>query len=135
MGVKEDITIQIGQILLRSAKASAERWDYAGYMFETRDGTSSGGTKFVYNGRERLPLELERTDRRALTDAFKRFREVTRVEGDDYWLKCLAVLRRDGDLKMLFEFDDWSRWSITPANVDRAYEILVGEIYPEALED
>lgn len=134
MGVKEDIIVEIGQILMRNAQKGGAEWDYCGYMFETQDGASSGGEMFMFHNGNRLPFRLGR-DMKDITTAFKRFREVTRVEGDDYWLKCLAVLRRDGDFKMLFEFDDWSRWSITPANVDQAYAMLVGEIYPEALED
>ncbi|MBO6767354.1 MAG: hypothetical protein JJ901_03495 [Erythrobacter sp.] len=132
MNEQEQIIVEIGQILMRSANRSNPDWDYCGYMFESRDGVSSGGTKFVYANRVRFPLELGR-ERRQITDAFKSFREVTRVEGDNHWIKCLAVLRKDGDFKMLFEFKDWKRWTISPANVERAYEILVGEIYPDAI--
>ena len=56
------------------------------------------------------------------------------LEGDDYWIKCLAVLRSDGDLKMLFEFENWDRWKISPANIERTYEILIGDAYPEAVQ-
>lgn len=133
MGIQEDLIAAIGQALMRNANASPSDWDYAGYMFETKDGVSSGGTKFIFHNGQRLPLDLERTDRSTITDSFKRLREVTRVDGDDYWIKCIAVLRADGDMKMLFEFDDWKRWKISPANVDRAYEMLVGEVFPDAL--
>lgn len=131
--LEEDLIVEIGQLLMRSAKGSAPEWDYAGWMFETRDGRSSSGEDFLYRGPERLDFKVNFDDQDKILEAFKRLREVTRVDGDAYWIKCLAVLRRDGDMRLLFEFDDWSRWSITPANVDRSYEILVGEIYPEAL--
>lgn len=133
MGIQEDLITAIGQALMRNAKASAPSWDYAGYMFETKDGVSSGGSKFIFQNGQRLPLDLERTDRRTITDSFKRLREVTRVDGDDYWIKCIAVLRSDGDMKMLFEFNNWKRWKISPANVDDAYAILVGEVFPDAI--
>lgn len=133
MGIQEDLITAIGQALMRNAKTSAPHWDYAGYMFETKDGVSSGGTKFIFHDGQRLPLDLERADRRTITDSFKRLREVTRVDGDDYWIKCIAVLRSDGDMKMLFEFNDWKRWKISPANVDDAYAILVGEVFPDAI--
>lgn len=133
MAIQEELITTIGQALMRNAKTSAAEWDYAGYMFETKDGVSSGGTKFIFHNGTRLPLDLERTDRRALTDSFKRLREVTRVDGDDYWIKCIAVLRSDGDMKMLFEFTDWDRWKISPANVDDAFAILVGDLFPDAV--
>lgn len=101
-------------------------------MFETRDGDSSSGEIYLYHNRILLDLDLGE-DARPLRETFKHFREITRVEGDNYWIKCLAVLRHDGELKMLFEFEDWSRWSISPANVERSFEILVGEVFPEAL--
>jgi hypothetical protein len=131
--LEEELIVTLGQILLRNADRTVPGWEYAGWMFETRDGDSSSGTNFAYAGRRQLNIEFDFDDEDALLEAFKRLREVTRVEGDAYWIKCLAVLRSDGDMRLLFEFDDWSRWSITPANVDRAYDILVGEIYPEAL--
>lgn len=130
--MEEELIIEIGQILKRAAVSQAEAWDYAGYMFETKDGNSSSGEMFLFHSGNRLPFRLGR-DMKAITTSFKRLREVTRVDGDDYWIKCLAVLRSDGDMKLLFEFDDWSRWKITPANVDRAFEILVGDVYPEAV--
>ncbi|UWR01272.1 hypothetical protein K3729_18495 (plasmid) [Rhodobacteraceae bacterium S2214] len=127
----EQLITTIGQAIMRSAKTSAPEWDYAGYMFETKDGISSSGTKFIFHDGKRLPLDLDRTGRRAITDSFKQLRSETQIDGDAPWIKCLAVLRRDGDMKMLFEFNDWSRWTISPATVDQAYAILVGEIFPE----
>ena len=78
-------------------------------------------------------LESPWRDMKSITTAFKRLREITCVDGDDYWIKVLFVLRSDGEMKFLFEFDDWNRWKITPSNVDHAYEILVGEVFPEAI--
>ncbi|RJE86543.1 hypothetical protein [Paracoccus onubensis] len=130
--IHEKLIIKIGKLLMKSARVSATSWDYAGYMFETKDSVSSGGEIFLYAGRDRLVFDLDFDDQDEIIESFKRLREVTHVDGDAYWIKCLVAVRSDGDLKMLFEFDDWSRWKISPTNVDRAYEILVGEIYPDA---
>jgi hypothetical protein len=134
MTLKEDLVHEIGTLLYRAARASGAEWDYAGRMFETRDGVSSSGTTFQFHGRTLLDFDMPRDDRLRLTDAFKQLREATRVDGDNYWIKCLVVVRNDGDMRMLFEFRDGKRWSIGPANVDRAFDVLVGEIYPEALQ-
>ncbi len=130
--MEEDLIIEIGRTLKRAAQEQDGEWDYAGYMFETKDGVSSGGEMFCFRAGVRVPYRLGR-DMKTITTAFKRLREVTRVDGDDYWIKVLFVLRADGEMKFLFEFDDWDRWKITPANVDRAYEILVGDVFPDAL--
>lgn len=129
----KDFIVNIGRLLMKSGRGSAESWDYAGYMFETADGLSSSGEIFLYAGRKRLEMALDFDDQDSIIENFKRLREVTHVEGDAYWIKCNLILRSDGDLRMLFEFDDKARWKITPANVDRAFDILVGEVYPEAL--
>ncbi|BDG72858.1 hypothetical protein [Roseomonas fluvialis] len=129
----EDLIIAIGEALMRAARATGEPWDYAGWMFETRDGRSSSGTDFQFAGRRQLSLEFAFDDMDVILDSFMALREATHVPGDAHWIKCLAVLRHDGEMKLLFEFKDWSRWSITPANVDRALEILVGEVFPEAI--
>ncbi len=132
-GIKEDLIIEIGKVIMRAAKNTSDNWEYAGYVFAAKNGSVEMVDFLFGPDRKRMFLE-DREWFKPLRENFKRFREVTRVEGDDYWIKCKAVLRRDGDFKMLFEFDDWSRWSITPGNVGRAYEILIGDIYPEALE-
>ncbi len=133
MKEQERIVVEIGQILMRHAKQSGADWDYCGYMFETRDGVNCTGQVFMFSEKELQEFNLSQ-DRKPMMEAFKRFREVTRVEGADYWIKCLAVLRSDGDLKMLFEFENWDRWKISPANIERTYEILIGDAYPEAVQ-
>ena len=127
--MEEEIIVAVGQLLMRNAKASSPAWDYAGYMFETKDGISSGGEDFLFHNGRRIDFD----DQDAIIENLKRLREITRVDGDDYWIKVIFVLRSDGDMKFLFEFEDWNRWKITPANVDRAYEILVGDVFPEAI--
>lgn len=129
--VRDEITIEIGNIIGRSANRSADAWDYAGYAFVAKD---MGGTPFLYRDGELLDLETG-PERRALRENFLRLREITRVEGDDYWIRCLAVVRNeDKKFRMLFEFNDNSRWEITPANVHDSYRILVGDAFPEEFE-
>lgn len=130
--MEEDLIIEIGRTLKKAAQTQEGDWDYAGYMFETKDGVSSGGEMFRFHTGKRIPFRLGR-DMKTITTAFKQLREITRVDGDDYWIKVLFVLRSDGEMKFLFEFDDWDRWKITPANVDQAYQILVGDVFPGAL--
>lgn len=128
---RDEITINIGNLIGQAANNSSSDWDYAGFMF---DAASKGGEPFLYSNGRRLSLEI-RTVRKELRINFLRLREITRVDGDDYWIRCLAVVKNDGkQFKMLFEFDDKSRWEITPTNARDSYRILVGEIFPEALE-
>lgn len=129
---REQITLDIGKLILKAANTSSDKWDYAGYVFETMNGVSSSGTKFLYNGSERLSLGLG-ADQKQISQSFKYLREITRVDGDDYWVACKAVLRQsDGDFQMLFEFDDINRWGINPGNAKKAYDILVKDVFRDA---
>jgi len=129
---RDEITIEIGNLIGQAANASADLWDYAAFMF---DAQKKGGSSYLYLGTERLSLET-RPIRKELRENFLRLREITRVEGDDYWIKCLAAVKNEGKkLKMLFEFDDKSRWEITPSNARDAYKIVIGDVFPEALAE
>ncbi len=132
--MEEDLIVEIGRILKRAAQDQDGDWDFAGYMFETGDGVNSGGEMFRFRAGVRIPYRLGR-DMKTITTAFRRLREVTRGDGGEYWIKVLFVLRADGEMRFLFEFDDWDRWKVTPANVDRAYENLVGDVFPEAVQN
>jgi len=131
---KNDLIIDISKLILKAANESNELWNYAGYVFETEDGENSTGSVFSFkNGiRQRMSI-YENIE--LLTDKFKELRKLTLVEGDNYWIKCNLIVRKsDGKMKMLFEFDDWSKWKVTPGNFDRAYEVLVGDLFSEILK-
>ncbi len=56
-------------------------------------------------------------------------------KGDDYWDRCLAAIRyEDREFRMLFEFEDKTRWEITPTNAQDAYKLVFGDIFPEDFE-
>jgi hypothetical protein len=39
-----------------------------------------------------------------------------------------GLLRRTGAIRMLLEFDDLTRWPVTPARVERSFQILFGGV-------
>lgn len=39
--MEDELNIEIGRILTRMATSQSSNWDYAGHMFETKDGASS----------------------------------------------------------------------------------------------
>lgn len=130
---RDEITINIGNLIGQSANSGGQSWDYAGYVFATNNGESSSSSFFVFRNSKLLDIDdddrFEETERN-----FFRLREITRVDGDDYWIRCLAVVQNASkQFKMLFEFDDPSRWQITPANAHDSFRILVGEIFPDSL--
>ncbi|UXM95244.1 hypothetical protein N5853_00885 [Bartonella sp. HY329] len=136
MTIENDIVNDIGAIMFRSAKQSAFRmsgnedeWDYGVYVF-----TEGSGDIALYFKKKYISYSFgdELLD---ILNLFENFRDITRVDGDKPWLKCKAAIRKsDRQLKMLFEFDDLKKWSIGPNNLDKQYEILLGDIFPEALE-
>lgn len=126
-----EVTINIGNLIGQAANASAESWDYAAFMFNAK---KKGGSSYLFSEENRLSLETINI-RKDLRTNFLRLREITRVDGDDYWIKCLASVRnRDKQLKLLFEFEDTSRWEITPENVREAFQIIIGDIFSEDFE-
>ncbi len=128
----EELIIEIGTILLRSARRQYGRdWSYSGYVFETVDGDSSGGEKYIYRDTERLEHKFTNEEFDALLAAFKALRISTLVPGDVHWVACKVVAREDGDVQILFEFDDIKRWKIKPQNLDQSFAILVGDVYPQ----
>ncbi|UXN06283.1 hypothetical protein [Bartonella sp. HY761] len=131
----EQTVIEIGKILFRCAGEYASEelgnfnnWDYAGAIFE-----EGGGAAFLYKNRVLYSYGF-RDYQLEISNLWRQFRALTQVEGDKPWLKCKAVIRNDGSLQMLFEFDDEDKWSIGPRNIDQMYEIMLGDIFPEALE-
>ncbi len=131
MANKTDLVHQIGGAILRRANSDGEEWDYAGWVFETRDGSSYGGEVFRYNGNTRITLDMG-LEQRPTGQAFFRLREITAGDDGKPWIKCLAAVRRaDKALRIYFEFQDEKRWRITPANTENARQILLGQAFPE----
>lgn len=134
MTAKTELVHKIGGAILRRANADGEDWDYAGWVFKTLDGSSASGELFRYRGQTRLVLDMS-SDQRTTSDAFFRLREITVGDDGKPWIKCLVAVRReDKALRMYFEFEDASRWSISPANVEDARQILLGQAFPEVEE-
>lgn len=129
---RDELTLNIGNLIGQAANFSAEKWDYAGFMFEAED---QGGSSYLFKDGTRLSLNDDYVFGE-LRQNFLRLREVTRVDGDDYWIKCLAVVENESkQLRMLFEFNDQNRWKITPVNARDAYSIIIGDIFPEAIRN
>lgn len=132
MTARDEITINIGNLIGQAANQSAASWDYAAFMFNAK---KKGGSSYLFSEQNRLSLDTANI-RKDLRLNFLRLREITRVDGDNYWIKCLVSVRnRDRQLKVLFEFDDASRWDITPENVHDTFQIIISDIFPEALEE
>lgn len=131
---RDEITINIGNLIGQAANASTDTWDYVAYVFSYEGNGLIGGQPILYRDQNQIKLQT-RPIRKELRTNFLRLREITRVDGDDYWIRCLAVVKNDGKkFKMLFEFDDPNRWEITPANARDAYKIVIGDAFPEVLE-
>lgn len=62
-------------------------------VFEAKDGLNSGKEDFLFSESKRLIFDLSFDNQDEIIGCFKRLHEVTRVDGDACWIKCLAVLR------------------------------------------
>ncbi len=132
--IRDEITINIGNLIGKGANLGKLKWDYAGYIYINSGDNSPESEFFVFKDGNRIDLDDDEIWDEAMTN-FSRLREIIRVDGDDYWIRCLAVVKNEGKkFKILFEFDDASRWEITPANARDAYKIVIGDVFPEVLE-
>lgn len=131
MSVREDITLRIGNLIGQGVVSANQEWDYAGYIYMHAIKGSPETEFFVFKDGVRLDIDDDDIWEEII-DNFTKLREITRVDGDDYWIRCLAAVKsQTRDFRMLFEFSDKNRWEITPSNVRESFEVLIGDVFPD----
>ncbi len=130
MSVLDEITQDIGQTLLRSAREQSSAWDYVGYTFRTQDGVTYDASGFLFHGRELQEFTLRKIGKH-LGALHLRQRDTMRIEGDKAWIAAHSILRQsDAAFEQKFEFDDPNRWQISPATVGQQFDVLIGDVRP-----
>ncbi len=126
---KEEIVREIRKMILQVVNNSSEQWVYAGYVFTARNG-STEMIDFYFDQKNKRGFLEDRDWFKSLRNNFKALCNLKEIKKDNSWIKCKAVLHKDGAFKVLFEYNDSSRWSISPTNVSQAYKILISDILP-----
>lgn len=127
-----DLVHQIGELLVRCASVENDTWDHVGWVFVPRAGRSYEGELFRYHTTRRVPVSLGARQREA-ADMMFQIREIT-PHNDAFWKACIiGVEQSSGKVRILFEFEDASRWRVSPSTVEQTRAMLLSGLFPEAV--
>lgn len=131
--VRDEIVLEIGQLVLRAANETSTDWAYAGYVYKSSDGKNSSRQDFCFEpSLERDFLEDEAVNK-TVRQLFPRLWQVVTDNDENHPVAIkVGVRAADRDLKVLFEFDDGNRWAVGPGNVAQVTQIYLGDLFPDA---
>ncbi|MCF6446177.1 hypothetical protein [Nereida sp. MMG025] len=133
--VRDEIVLQIGQLILRVANETSSDWSYAGYVYRSTDGRNASRQNFLFGpnlGRDFLEDRAFKTEVRTI---FPRLWQVATDDDENNPVAIKVGVRAvDRELKVLFEFENPDRWAVGPGNVTEATQIYLGDLFPEALQ-
>lgn len=113
MDRRDELIQLIGEEIYNSEKVSQRDWESLSLVFDLSS-SSVSNSGFLYQNGSIVPISV-RSFR--LAEYVQELHEVTEVDGKERWKQCLVQIRKkDGAIKLDFEYNDADRWSITPAN-------------------
>ena len=124
MANKTELISKLGQEILRAKDLQGNSWDSLALVIDLDEGhfAQSG---YLYTSEEVVPFTAITPERRKLSSLCNELRKLIHEESDAYVKQMLMQIRsQDTSLKIDFEFEDSSRWSITPSNMHQARENL-----------
>ena len=106
---------EIGAAIVQSPRIAALDWQHLVFAANVERGHSTiSGFAYDQSGKSR-PTSPGSTE---ALNKIAALREAMRTDGREPWAACLIRIERDtGKVAMDFEYDNPSRWAITPANV------------------
>lgn len=118
-----DLALQeLGQSVMTDERLADTPWQAIALVIQIEPRRSLFGYRYHEDGNWRAdtPAAARQTLEKARALA-----EAMRVPGRTMWKACLLQISRPGPkLKADFEYDDPSRWNITPANLKQRVEEL-----------
>ena len=113
---------EIGAVIVQSPRIAALEWQHLVFVANVeREHTTLSGFAYDRSGKSRpaSPGGMQTLDKIAA------LREAMRMDGSEPWAACLIRIERStGKIAMDFEYEDPSRWAITPTNVRQMAETL-----------
>lgn len=121
----DEIIKDLGSLLYRSDDVVETDWDMISIVFDLLDGGISN-SGFLYKGDTVEPIIADIDDEPTIIDDkvidFKKF--VTEKFGHEFKQLLIQMEKGTGRIKIDFEFDDPTRWSIGPGNLKEMREFL-----------
>lgn len=125
MNIDSKHILELGELTLRCKKVQNNEWELLSFVFDVADGhiANSG---FLYTKDKIRPASARiEADPLILDDKIVELRELIFKQCNEKFKQLLIQMeKKSGKIKIDFEFDDPSRWSITPANMKQIREEL-----------
>ncbi|MCL6272218.1 hypothetical protein M3P05_20050 [Sansalvadorimonas sp. 2012CJ34-2] len=123
--INDQVIMEIGSMILRCEDVIEHNWDSLSFVFDLSDGhiANSG---FIYIGNEVVPATAEIDSHPLLLDdQIIAFRKLVADQCGQNFKQLLVQMENNSKrIKIDFEFDDSSRWSITPSRLKEMREKL-----------
>jgi len=125
MSRKDELIQELASLILQSEDLLDNQWDLATIVFDVAAGAvSNSGFKYTKSEIEPIIAEVP-DDIVLLDDKLVEFQnEIINSFGHSFVQLLIQFDRKNNKVKLDFEFDNPSRWSITPANLKRIREEL-----------
>lgn len=125
MNIDDKYILEIGTLILRCEDVVEEDWDFLTFVFDVGEGVISN-SGFIYSGSEIIPASAEIESEPLLLDnKIEGLRSKIYDQCNKEFKQILIQMESNTNrIKIDFEFDDESRWSITPANLRQIREEL-----------
>ncbi len=122
---RTELTNDIGQLILQCEHIVGQEWDAVTIVYDTSD-THTANSGFLYSGSKVIPIGASiATHPLLVRDTVLEMREIIYRETARKFKQLLIQIESKANrIKIDFEFDDASRWSIKPARIREMREAL-----------
>lgn len=115
---KSELITEIAKEILKAKDLQNKDWVSFALVIDLNDGYfAQSGYLYLLDDTE--PFTAITSERRKLSSLCQYLRENIKNESSNNILQMLVQIKKHGmDMKINFEFDNPTRWSITPANME-----------------
>ena len=111
------------------ATGDENNWDYGVFIYSSTDVCSG----YLFFQKRHIGYDFG-FDLAAFFEILKEFKQADYAQTRKRWVKCkIAIANQGKKIEMRFEYEDKDKWKITPGNQHKRYEIILEDIYPEAI--
>lgn len=125
MNINDKTIFELGELVFSCKKVIENEWDLLAVVYDTGEGyTANSG--FLYNKDKIRPISLSIENNPLLLDEkILEFRQKIYEQcGQKFKQLLIQMEKENGRIKIDFEFDDPSRWTIKPAKLKEMREAL-----------
>ena len=118
MNIEDSYIHDIGMLVSQCDKVVANEWNQLSLVFDLSEGAIANNG-FLYNDDKVRPFSARISSKpKELSDKIRDFQaKVAEQSGHRFKQLLIQMEKSSQRIKIDFEFDDSSRWSITPANL------------------